>query len=515
MHELLGSPKNGASRRTTVMLLGALSALGLLAVGCERGEVRVDTGVGNGGGDSGIVLLGDSGGMPVETDGGTRPVRDAGEGNACMPGCGPTESCGSGEGNGLDDNCNGEVDEGCMCTAGTRRECFAGYPYERNVGQCTDGSMLCQEFGTWGPCVGGVTPSDEVCDGVDNNCSGATDEELAGCTPPIQCPGFEQASPLSTHMLDGSRVYSGTDATAWAWSIECPSSVPAELCPTISNANSRDASVYVTSSGAYRVNVAVTLGDGSVQRCGWALYVRGGEGSLRVELNWDTMTTPPGTDLDLHLHRWTANTGESQWFGDDDCYFANCTPDAYTDPFGFGSFGTDWGLPNSALTNCQNAPHGGGNTWTEIGGCHNPRLDIDTNGGASCDASDTDADSSSFCAPENINIDNPQTGRPYRIAVNYYSNHDESGPTNAWVNIYCGGGLRASFGRDNPIYSFESAQGNGSGQGNASWIVADVVFFPGPCGLECRVFPINSTQTGAGFGPPWSCQYNASSQTCD
>jgi len=32
------------------------------------------------------------------------------------------------------------------------------------------------EFGTWGPCVGGVAPSVEVCDGLDNDCNGCVEK---------------------------------------------------------------------------------------------------------------------------------------------------------------------------------------------------------------------------------------------------------------------------------------------------------------------------------------------------
>src|SRR4029079_18457072 len=46
-------------------------------------------------------------------------------------GCGPTELCGTGSGNGLDDNCDGKVDEGCLCTPGDVQKCFNGPPGKR------------------------------------------------------------------------------------------------------------------------------------------------------------------------------------------------------------------------------------------------------------------------------------------------------------------------------------------------------------------------------------------------
>ena len=58
---------------------------------------------------------------------------------ACMPvepGCGGVEVCG----NGLDDDCNLEVDEACGCMPGTVQSCFAGPPGSRDVGACSDTS---------------------------------------------------------------------------------------------------------------------------------------------------------------------------------------------------------------------------------------------------------------------------------------------------------------------------------------------------------------------------------------
>jgi len=38
------------------------------------------------------------------------------------------------------------------------------------------GRHIGSEFGTWGPCVGGVAPSVEVCDGLDNDCNGCVEK---------------------------------------------------------------------------------------------------------------------------------------------------------------------------------------------------------------------------------------------------------------------------------------------------------------------------------------------------
>ena len=105
-------------------------------------------------------------------------------------GCGAEEVCDDGR----DNDCNGEVDEGCACIPGEVASCFHGTVAARGVGACSDGTMTCMdglEFGTWGPCTGDTLPGAEVCDpdGVDENCNGAANEGC-DCTPgdpPVAC----------------------------------------------------------------------------------------------------------------------------------------------------------------------------------------------------------------------------------------------------------------------------------------------------------------------------------------
>lgn len=81
---------------------------------------------------------------------------------------------------GIDNDCNGLVDEKdtavCACKAGEKRSCYTGPSNTKGKGECKDGQQVCDASGQWGPCVGDVKPSTEVCDGKDNNCDGSVDE---------------------------------------------------------------------------------------------------------------------------------------------------------------------------------------------------------------------------------------------------------------------------------------------------------------------------------------------------
>jgi len=72
---------------------------------------------------------------------------------------------------GKDNDCDGAIDEGCACIDGQTQPCG------QNVGECKAGTQTCVS-GTWSACSGEVGAGVEICDGKDNNCDGATDENL-------------------------------------------------------------------------------------------------------------------------------------------------------------------------------------------------------------------------------------------------------------------------------------------------------------------------------------------------
>jgi hypothetical protein len=99
---------------------------------------------------------------------------------ACMGESGPqTEIC-----NGIDDDCNGVIDDNvsdpwngqACCPTGNAADCMGG-------GACMPGRFACSMGAQ--TCVGGVAKSTEVCNGLDDDCNGTTDDvagQGANCT---------------------------------------------------------------------------------------------------------------------------------------------------------------------------------------------------------------------------------------------------------------------------------------------------------------------------------------------
>jgi hypothetical protein len=76
---------------------------------------------------------------------------------------------------GLDNDCDLDIDEGCECKIGQERSCYSGPSGTEGVGVCKAGIQRC-EGGVWGKCEGQVLPTAEICDGQDNDCDGQIDE---------------------------------------------------------------------------------------------------------------------------------------------------------------------------------------------------------------------------------------------------------------------------------------------------------------------------------------------------
>ncbi|MBN1207069.1 MAG: hypothetical protein JXB05_19445 [Myxococcaceae bacterium] len=87
--------------------------------------------------------------------------------------------------NRLDDDCNGSVDDL------TASDCYTGPEGTKDVGACRPGKPVCGSDGNV-LCIGQVVPTDETCNGKDDNCNGAVDETFDFRTGHDNCGRCDQ-----------------------------------------------------------------------------------------------------------------------------------------------------------------------------------------------------------------------------------------------------------------------------------------------------------------------------------
>ncbi|HEX7479953.1 MAG TPA: MopE-related protein [Polyangiales bacterium] len=233
-----GSVDEGYAPVATSCGVGACSASGITS--CVSGSVQNSCVAGtpaasdttcngiddncNGSVDEGYVSAATTCGVGACTSTGVRSCVSGGVHDSCAVG---TAAASDTTCNGVDDNCNGSVDEGYVPAA---TSCGMGACASSGVTSCVSGSVK-------NSCVAGVpAASDTTCNGVDDNCNGSVDEGYVSL--PTSCGSGSCSASGATRCVAGSVQNSCVVPTADGDGDGVPNC--SDNCPNVANPGQQD-----------------------------------------------------------------------------------------------------------------------------------------------------------------------------------------------------------------------------------------------------------------------------------
>ncbi|MFZ5365262.1 MAG: MopE-related protein [Patescibacteria group bacterium] len=151
----------------------------------------------------------------------------------------------------LDNDCDGLIDEGCECVIESTRPCCT----DTNVRMA--GTQVCVNGAWFDRCIGASKPSEELCDGFDNNCNGVADE---GCL----CRNGET---IVCGVETGECVIGTQTCVNWEWS-DCNGVMPeTEVCDGADNDCDGDVDEYLLNACGLCGPVPAEVCDGVDNDC--------------------------------------------------------------------------------------------------------------------------------------------------------------------------------------------------------------------------------------------------------
>ena len=300
------------------------------------------------------------------------------------------ESC-----NQLDDNCDGATDEGLAgcCVPATTRACGV------DMGACRAGIETCSGSGAWGSCqLAGVPVTlpgtvAESCNGVDDDCDGATDEpDATGCTSYYadqDADGFGAGAGACLCAPGGA--FTATTAT------DCDDTNAAVHPGAAEKCNGLDDVCNGTTDEGFGVGTTCAAGTGACERSGLTVCTASGAGVAcnatpgdpvaelcnGIDDNCDGRTdeglTAPGCALQTGVC-----VGSKQACGGAGGWLA-CTAASYPSSYQAVETTCD-GLDNDCDGQTDEGPVGGGSCSAGIGACQRAGTFACVAGAVACNA---------------------------------------------------------------------------------------------------------------------------------